>query len=152
MSLIYQPPSLNEEQFLDAKQRLQGKFSPSRFSSCGKTLTNFIFKTWTAITESSLVNYSTFRQFKQNSLYFRSDTAFKVDHKEAGDLTLLPNTFYILDGRDADPGSQQCSSRPLAAIFSRTGTIKCRSHRHISPLPQCRSLCYPAVDEATVDA
>jgi hypothetical protein len=143
---------------LAVKQRPRGRFALSSSPGCGKTFAiTFIFKM--AITEPFLRDYSILYQFQTAFYHFRSDTIVQVDRGEAENITLLPETFYILDGPDAEPVHSIC----LTLFISSPRNIFKDWHYHskITPsyfpvwsleeLRQCRALCYPTIDEATVD-
>lgn len=143
----------------DIQERPSGKFALSSSPGCGKTISvNFIFKMVQSV--ASLSNKPILYQFKTTFIYIVSDKVFKVDHGTAGIIVLKPDTFYILDGRDADPLLSSCLT--LFISSPRSNNFKDWTYqKQITPLyfpvwsldelRRCRGLCYKEIDQATVD-
>jgi hypothetical protein len=88
-------------------ERPKGKFALSSSPGCGKTMaTNVIFKlaNSTPLLQDKPILY----QFSSAFFYFHSDKVISVDRNKAIEFAVLPETFYILDGRDADPVHSIC--------------------------------------------
>jgi hypothetical protein len=144
---------------LAVEQRPRGKFALSSTPGCGKTFaTNLIFKM--ASPEILRVNPILYH-FGTVFYYLREDKVFSVTHELAGMIAIRPETFYIVDGRDANPVHSKCLTLFIAS--PRNPNFKdWYYHAQITPsyfpvwsldeLLQCRALCYQTIEEATVVA
>jgi hypothetical protein len=136
-----------------------GKFALSSSPGCGKTsAANFIFKM--AHSTPSLRKKPILYQFKDAFFYLTSDKVFDVDRPTAYQFARDSNTFYILDGPDADPVTSMC----LTLFISSPRSERFKDwhyHAQITPsyfpvwsldeLHSCRELCYPQITVETVD-
>jgi hypothetical protein len=96
------------KKFLEAvKMWPMGKFTLSSSPGCGKTTANdFIFKmaAWDPHLHLKPILY----QVKEVFYHLKSSMVYIVDHKEAHIIASLPETFYVIDGHDADPVHSLC--------------------------------------------
>ncbi|KAM6496299.1 hypothetical protein JOM56_009005 [Amanita muscaria] len=136
-----------------------GKFALSSTPGCGKTFaTNFIFKlaSMTPLLEKKEILY----QFKSSFYLYQSDKVTKIKKNMAEQKAIDKETFYILDGCDADAVTAECLT--LFISSPRSNTFKdWYVHAMITPkyfpvwsleeLQSCRELCYPTLDAKTVD-
>jgi hypothetical protein len=142
-----------------AKQKPTGKFALSSSPGCGKTFAiNFIFKM--AYAHPFLRDKAILYQFQEEFFHIQSDKVFDVDRAKAYGIAMRPNTFYVLDGFGARPVYSECLtlfiSSPRHDYFKHW-----YYHAMILPsyfpvwsleeLRDCRALCYPTIDPATVD-
>jgi hypothetical protein len=113
-----------------------------------------------ANTTEFLCNKSILYQFKTVFYYIRSENVFKVDRRRAEDLAILSDTFYVLDGLNADPVPSQCLT--LFISSPRNNNFKdWHYHAQIKPsyfpvwsldeLRQCRAVCYADIDLGIVE-
>ena len=114
-----------------------------------------------AHTDQFLRDKSILFQFGMEFYYIHSgsEKVFVVDRESAGNVAMSPNTFYVLDGLNADPVLSQCLT---LYISSPCDNFK-DWHYHAQTTPlyfpvwtldelrQCRAACYPEIDLATVD-
>jgi hypothetical protein len=92
---------------LAAQRKPTGKFALSSSPGCGKTFaTNFIFKM--ATSNAFLKNRRIIYQYKKSFYLFQSDKVFQVERNAAEAAARLSDTFYVLDGHDADPVHSDC--------------------------------------------
>ena len=147
-------------QFLPAAQKWPtGKFALSSSPGCGKTMvTNYLFKM--AHSHPILQNKPILYQSGKAFFYFNLDKVFYIDRNAALKLAINNQTFYILDGLDAKPVHSECLTLFIAS--PRSNHFKdWHYHAQITPsyfpvwslneLRDCRALCYPEFDVATVD-
>lgn len=148
------------DRFLEAvKKRPMGKFALCSSPGCGKTTAdNFIFKI--AASDPFLSQKSILYQFKEAFYHFKSDTVYGVDRNTARTIACLPETFYILDGRDADPVRSTCLTLFISSPRSNIFKDWCY-HAMIEPwylpvwsleeLRNCRTQCHPTISQEVVD-
>jgi hypothetical protein len=147
--------------FLDAvKMRPMGKFALSSSPGCGKTTANnFIFKM--AASDPHLHLKPILYQVKEVFYHLKSNMVYIVDRKEAHIIASLPETFYVIDGRDADPVHSLCLT--LFISSPRSNNFKdWYFHQQIEPwyfpvwsleeLRNCRERCYPTISPDVLDS
>jgi hypothetical protein len=113
-----------------------------------------------ASTEPLLRSRPILYQFKTEFYHFRSDQVLGINRERASEIARLPDTFYIMDGKNADPVHSDC----LTLFFSspRSDTFKdWHSHAKITPLyfpvwsldelQSCREQCYSTIEPKIVD-
>jgi hypothetical protein len=147
--------------FLESiEQRPIGKFALSSTPGCGKTFaTNYIFKM--ASTNPYLCNKPILYQYKTEFFYFRSDKVFAVDRGRATTIAQSHDTFYILDGYNADPVSSECLTLFISSPCSSHFEHWCYEAQitplffpvwSLDELQSCRDQCYhQMIDRTTVD-
>jgi hypothetical protein len=123
------------KKFLEAvKMQPMGKFALSSSPGCGKTTANnFIFKM--AASDPHLHLNPILYQVKEVFYHLKSSMVYIVDHKEAHIIASLPETFYVIDGHDADPVHSLSLTLFISSprsTTSRTGTSTSRSSHGIS--------------------
>jgi len=120
--------------------------------------TNFIFKM--AYSHPLLRNKPILYQSGKDFFYFELDKVFYIDRKAAVQIAISDKTFYILDGLDTEPVHSEFLTLSMAS--PRSNYFKnWHYHAQITPsyfpvwslneLRDCRALCYPMFDAATVD-
>jgi hypothetical protein len=135
------------------------KFGVSSSPGCGKTFfTNLFLKMAASVPE--LQNKPILYQFKSSFFYFDSDKVFLIRFDEALKIALLPETFYILDGLNAEPLKSDCLTLFIASPRNNAFQDWNR-HAKIVPcyfpvwtldeLRECRTICYPDISKETVD-
>jgi hypothetical protein len=144
---------------LAVKQQAHGKFMISSTLGCRKMFTmNLIIKM--AGPENLCVNPILYH-FGTNFYYFHEDKVFSITHEDARVITAQPETFYIVDGHDANPVHSECLTLFIAP--SRNPNFKdWHYHAQITPsyfpiwskeeLLQFWELCYQTIKDATVVA
>jgi hypothetical protein len=146
--------------FLEAaKRRPLGKFALSSTPGCGKTAAfNFILKM--AASDPLLKDKPILYQFKAFFYHFKSDSVYAIGSKAAQKIARRSETFYIIDGHNADPVQSDCLT--LFISSPRSDTFKnWYYHAMTTPwyfpvwslkeLRDCREVCYPTISEEVVD-
>ena len=120
--------------------------------------TNFIFKM--AHSHPLLRNKLILYQSGQEFFYFEQDKVFLIDDHAAARIALSDKTFYILDGFNTEPVHSKCLTLFMGSSRSDYFTdwhYKAQITPSYFPawslkeLRDCRTLCYPTIDVATVD-
>jgi hypothetical protein len=143
---------------LDVGQDPYRKFALSSSPGSGKTVaTNFIFKM--ATSHPLLCDMPILYQFKTDFYYIQLDNVFKVTRDVASGIAIRPETFYLLDGLNADPVYSECLTLFIASPHNNNFK-DWHYHETITPLyfpiwswdelRQCRELCYQGISEETV--
>jgi hypothetical protein len=143
---------------LDVGQGRVRKFALSSSPGCGKTAaTNFIFKMTTS--HPLLCDTPILYQFMTNFFLIQSDIVSIVTRGVASAIAMRPETFYLLDGLNADPLHSKCLT--LFISSPRNDYFKdWHLHQTITPLyfpvwswdelQQCRKSCLLGISEETV--
>jgi hypothetical protein len=149
------------QSFLLAVERWPcGKFALSSTPGCGKTFaTNLIFRM--AASENLLQGKPILYQFGTDFHHFHEDKVFNITRQIAGVIAVQPETFYIVNGRDANPVTSDC----LTLFIASPSNIYFKDwHYHAQTTPlyfptwsieellRCRELCYQMIEETTVAA
>jgi hypothetical protein len=135
-----------------ANNRPRGKFALS--SIPGSMATNFIFKM-----AAFLFGMPILYQFKKAFYHVKSNRVYGINRERDETIARLPDTFYVVDGHNADPVESQCLT--LFISSPRSDTFK---HWHydaqivprfppvwsLHELRNCRNYCYPIIDMQVV--
>ena len=83
------------------------------------------------------------------------EKVFIIDPNRAWDITMLPDTFYVPDGLNADPVPSHCLTLFIFAPLRQFqgSALSCTDHAALFPLLdlRCRAACHPEIDLVTVD-
>ena len=143
---------------LHAGQDPYRKFALSSSPGCGKTVAaNFIFKM--ATSHPLLRDKPILYQFKTDFFYIQLDNVSKVTRDVASNIAVRPETFYLLDGLNADPLLSKCMTLFIASPHNNNFK-DWYYHKTVTPLyfpiwswdelRQCRELCYQGISEETI--
>jgi hypothetical protein len=112
-----------------------------------------------ANTTPLLCNKLILYQFKASFSVLGPESVVEIDVLHARLMALEPDTFYILDGLDANPLSSECLTLFISSPRSASFKDWCY-HAMVTPwyfpvwsldeLRDCRQLCYPSVDPTTL--
>jgi len=143
---------------LDVEQDPSRKFALSSSPGCGKTVaTNFIFKM--ATSHPLLHDKPILYQFKTDFYSIQLDNVSRINCDVASGIAICPETFYLLDGLDADPMHSRCLT--LFIVSPCNNNFKNWYYQcTITPLYfpiwswdefwQCQELCYQGISEETI--
>jgi len=143
---------------LDIKRTPTGKFGLSSTPGCGKTTAiNFILKMASSVPE--LRDRPVLLQYREEFFHIKSDRVFRITMMEAQKIAIEEETFYILDGHDAEDMPNHCLtlfiSSPRDYFRSWLDEVMTTSSYFpvwtLDELRECRMLCYGTIPQTVVD-